>query len=93
MIKTWHGTQAEFTVAIINDLDSSFSNYFIVRIMKGDSVISSTQYRYEVRPYETNRTPVKIELPQKAGTYDLVTELHGRRNRVVRSYRQIRMFK
>jgi hypothetical protein len=90
-INSWAGTQADFNVAIINDLDSSFRDYFVVRIMKGDSVLSSTQYRYDVQPFEIARTPVKIELPKMAGDYEVITELNGRKNNVVRSYRQIRM--
>jgi hypothetical protein len=92
-IKPWWGTQAEFTVAVINDLDYSFSEHFFVHVMKGDSVVSSTQYRYDVRPFEIIRMPVKIELPNVAGNYEVITELHGRKNKVVRSYRQIRMDK
>jgi hypothetical protein len=90
-INSWAGTQADFNVAIINDLDSSFRDYFVVRIMKGDSVLSSTQYRYDVQPFEIARTPVKIELPKMAGDYEVITELNGRKNNVVRNYRQIRM--
>jgi hypothetical protein len=85
------GTQADFNVAIINDLDSSFNDYFIVHVMKGDSVVSTTKYRYQVRPFEVSRTPVKVELPKTAGNYEVITELYGRKNNVVRSYRQIRM--
>jgi hypothetical protein len=90
-IKSWPGTQAEFNVAIINDLDSSFTDYFSVNIVKGDSVISTTRYKYDVRPFEINRTPVRIELPKVKGTYEVITELYGRKNKVVRSYRQIKM--
>jgi hypothetical protein len=92
-IKPWWGTQAEFTVAVINDLDSSFSEHFFVHVMKGDSVVSSTRYRYDVRPFEIIRMPVKIELPNVAGNYEVITELYGRKNKVVRSYRQIRIDK
>jgi hypothetical protein len=90
-IKQWGGTQAEFNVAVINDVDSAFSDNFIIKVVKDDSVISTNQYKYDVRPFELNRTPVRIELPKEPGTYEVVTELHGRRNKVVRSYRQIKM--
>lgn len=90
-IKSWGGTQADFNVAVINDTDAAFSNYFIVRVMKGGAVVSTDKYKYEVPPYGLNRTPVKIELPGVAGDYEVITELHGRKNNVVRSYRQIRM--
>jgi hypothetical protein len=90
-IKSWGGTQAEFNVAIINDLDSSFSNDFTIQILKEDSLVSSTSYRYDVKPFEISRTPVKIELPKVPGKYEIVTELHGRKNKVVRSYRAITM--
>jgi hypothetical protein len=92
-IKSWGGTQAEFNVAVINDMDSTFTDYFIVKVMKGDSVVSTNKYRYEVRPFELHRMPVKIELPNLAGDYEVITELYGRKNKVVRSYRQIRMVK
>jgi hypothetical protein len=59
-LKSNGDTQAELTVAVINDLDSSFSDYFIVHILKGESVVSSTQYRYDVKPFAINRTPVKL---------------------------------
>ncbi len=85
------GTQAEFNVAVINDMDSAFSDYFIVKVMNVNSVVSTNKYKYEVRPFELNRTPVRIELPKEPGTYEVVTELHGRKGKVVRSYRQIKM--
>jgi hypothetical protein len=59
--------------------------------MSGDSVVSSTRYRYQVGPFELNRRPVKIELPKTAGNYEIITELQGRRDKVVRSYRQIKI--
>jgi hypothetical protein len=59
--------------------------------MKGDTVISTSKYRYQVRAFELLRTPVKVELPKAAGDYEVMTELYGRKNKVVRSYRQIRM--
>ncbi|MEP7278487.1 MAG: glycoside hydrolase family 2 TIM barrel-domain containing protein [Bacteroidota bacterium] len=90
-IKSWGGTQAAFNVAIINDLDSAFSDYFIVKVMKGNSVVSTNKYKYEVRPFELNRTPVRIELPEEPGTYEIVTELYGRKDKMVSSYRQIKM--
>jgi hypothetical protein len=93
VIKPWWGTQAEFNVAIINDLDSSFHSYFFVHVMKGDSVVSSNQYRYDIGPIAIIRMPVKIELPNVVGNYEVITELYGRENKVVRSYRQIRMYK
>jgi hypothetical protein len=92
-IKSWGGTQAEFNVAVINDMDSTFTDYFIVKVMKEGSVVSTNKYKYAVRPFELNRTPVKIELPKEPGTYDIVTELRGRKDKVVRSYRQIKMLK
>jgi hypothetical protein len=66
-IKSWSGTQAEFNVAVINDLDSSFSDDFIIKIFKEDSLVSSTTYRYDVGSFEISRTPVKIELPKVPG--------------------------
>ncbi len=93
VINSWAGTQADFTVAIINDLGSSFSDYFTVRIMQGDSVVSSTRYRYNVDAYEIQRTPIRVELPKVPGVYEIVTELTGRKGKVVHSYRQIRMIK
>jgi hypothetical protein len=71
--KSWGGSQAEFNVAIINDMSSAFSDYFIVRVMKGDSVVSTNRYKYDVRPFELIRTPVKIELPKEPGTFEEVT--------------------
>jgi hypothetical protein len=59
--------------------------------MKGASVISTNKYKYDVRPFELNRTPVRIELPNEPGAYEVVTELHGRKDKIVRSYRQIRL--
>jgi hypothetical protein len=91
VIKSWGGTQAEFNVAVINDMGVGFSDYFVVKVMKGTSVVSTNKYKYEVRPFELNRTPIKIELPKEPGTYEVVTELHGRGEKVVRSYRQIKM--
>jgi hypothetical protein len=88
-LKTWAGTQAEFNVAVINDLDSTFNDYFVINVVKEDSVLSSTPYRYNVKPFDIARRPVKIELPKVAGKYEIVTELHGRKNKVVRSYRPI----
>ena len=90
-IKSWGGTQAEFNVAVINDMDSAFSSYFVVKVIKGASVISTNKYKYDVRPFELNRTPVRIELPKEPGAYEVVTELHGRKDKIVRSYRQIRL--
>jgi hypothetical protein len=90
-IESWPGTQAEFNVAIINDLNSGFSDYFIVNVMKGDSIISTNRFKYDVRPFEIIRIPVKIELPKTPGKYEVITELQGRKNKVVRSYRQVRM--
>lgn len=90
-IRTWEGTQADFNVAIINDLDQSFDDHFSVHVLKGDTVVSSSRYRYRVPPYGLVRTPVKIELPKVAGDYEVITEVHGGKNRTVRSYRQIRM--
>jgi hypothetical protein len=48
-IKSWGGTQAEFNVAVINDTDSAFSDEFIIKVMKGDSVLSTDKYKYDVR--------------------------------------------
>lgn len=47
--------------------------------------------RYDGKPFEINRSPVKVELPDVAGNYEMITELYGRKNKVVRSYRQVRM--
>lgn len=69
-------------MAIIHDMDSAFSDYFVVKVMKGNSVVSTNKYKYDVRPFELNRTPIKIELPKEPGTYDVVTELHGRKDKV-----------
>jgi hypothetical protein len=90
-IKSWGGTQAEFNVAVINDLDAAFSDYFLVKVMKGNTVVSTNRYRYDVQPFGLNRTAVRIELPKEPGTYDVVTELHGRKDKVVSSYRQIKL--
>jgi hypothetical protein len=92
-IKSWGGTQAEFNVAIINDMDSAFSDYLIVKVVKGNSIVSTNKYKYEVPAFGLNRTPIRIELPKEPGTYEVVTELHGRKDKVVRSYRQIKMIK
>jgi hypothetical protein len=32
VVNTWAGTQADFNVAIINDLDASFDDYFTVKV-------------------------------------------------------------
>ena len=88
-IKPWHGTQAEFSVAIVNDLGTAFNDYFDIKISKGDSVIKSTRFQYNVLPYQVSRRFVKIELPKEAGNYDIITELRGRGDKVVRSYRTI----
>jgi hypothetical protein len=90
-IKPWHGTQAEFAVAIINDLATPFNHYFNIVIKKGDAVIQTTKFNYEVLPYEVSRRWVKIELPKEPGTYEIIAELHGRKNKVVRSYRTIKL--
>jgi hypothetical protein len=89
VIKPWAGTQAEFFVAVINDLPLRFSDYFVIKVMQGDSLVSSGRYRYQVNPGEVSRTPVKIELPKVPGRYEVVAELHGRANKVVRSYRPV----
>ncbi len=88
-IKPWHGTQAEFSVAVINDLGKSFNNYFEIKIAKGDAIIKSTRFKYSVLPYEVSRRFVKIELPKDPGNYEVITELHGWGDKVVRSYRSI----
>jgi hypothetical protein len=93
VIKTWPGTQAEFSVAIINDLDRDFMGDFLIKVMQGDSLISSNRYKYSVNAYEVSRTPVKIELPKVPGNYEVVAELYGRKNKVVRSYRQIKILR
>jgi hypothetical protein len=89
VVKQWAGTQADFTVAVINDLPVKFSDYFVIKVMKGDSLVSSSRYRYQVNPGEVSRTPVKIELPKVPGRYEVITELYGRENKVVRSYRPV----
>jgi hypothetical protein len=89
VIKPWAGTQAEFTVAVVNDLPLRFSDYFVVKVMQGDSLVSSRRYRYQVNAGEVSRTPVKIDLPKVPGRYEVVTELHGRAGKVVRSHRTI----
>ena len=89
VIKPWAGTQAEFTVAVINDLPVPFSDYFLIKVMQGDSLVSSRRYRYRVHPGEVSRTPVKIELPKVPGRYEVIAELYGRAGKVVRSYRPV----
>jgi hypothetical protein len=90
-IKPWHGTQAEFSVAVINDLGTSFNDYFNIIISQGDTVIQTTKFSYQVLPYEVSRRWVKVELPKKPGTYEIIAELHGRNNKAVRSYRTIKL--
>jgi beta-galactosidase/beta-glucuronidase len=90
-IEPWSGTQAEFAVAVINDMGISFNDYFNIIITKEDSVIQTQRYRYEVLPYEVSRRHVKIELPDKPGKYEIIAELHGRENKIVRSYRPIQL--
>jgi len=90
-IVQWSGTQAEFAVAVINDLGTTFNDNFNIIIAKGDSIIQTKRYSYEVLPYEVSRRYVKIELPNVPGTYELIAELHGRANKVVRSYRTIKL--
>ncbi len=89
VIKSWAGTQAEFTVAVVNDLPLRFSDFFLIKVMKGDVLVSSSRYRYQVNAGEVSRTPVKIDLPKVPGRYEVVTELHGRAGKVVRSHRTI----
>lgn len=92
-INPWSGTQAEFAVAVINDMRTSFNNYFNIIVTKEDSVIQTKRYRYEVLPYEVRRIYVKMELPDKPGKYEIIAELYGRDNKVVRSYRPIQLHK
>jgi hypothetical protein len=88
-IKPWHGTQAEFAVAIINDSGTAFNDYFDIKIAKKDAVFQTTRFRYSVLPYDVSRRFVKIELPKEPGNYEVITELHGRGAKIVRSYRSI----
>jgi hypothetical protein len=91
IIQPWRGTQAEFPVSVINDTDSSFRSFFAIHVVNGTDTLSTVKYRYEVEPFGLSRTQVKLDLPDKPGNYLVVSELHGRGNRVVRSYRDIEM--
>ncbi len=42
-IQYWGGTQAEFTIAVINDANSSFSDYFVLKLMKKNSVVNASK--------------------------------------------------
>jgi hypothetical protein len=68
-----------------------FSDEFFLKVMKGDSLVGSSRYRYQVKAYEISRIPVKIELPKVPGSYEIVAELHGRKDKLVRSYRKIKL--
>ena len=86
---SWSGAQAEFPVAIINDTENLYNSYFTIEVLQADSICSSVSYRYAAAPFAVNRRMVKIDLPKKAGRYSIVTSLHGSKNKVVKSWRDI----
>lgn len=87
----WQGTQAEFSVAVINDTSVAGDDCFEVTVRRGSRVVSSRRYRYHVAPFGLDRTQVKIDLPADPGNYEIVTTLHGRNQPAVSSYRPIRI--
>jgi len=90
-INNWSGVQAEFPVAVINDTDQSYTDYFTIEVMKADSICSHNTFQYKVAPYGINRTMVKIDLPKIAGSYNIITTLHGRKSKPVKSWRDINL--
>jgi len=88
-INGWSGAQAEFPVAVINDTEYSYSSFFTAVVMQADSTYSSNTYQYSVAPYAVSRRMVKVDLPKTAGKYHIVISLHGRGNKVVKSWRDV----
>jgi hypothetical protein len=91
-IKPWSGTQAEFAISVINDSEKHINGSVQIKVIKKDTVISTTTYSFTAKPVELVKRYVKIDLPDAEGEYEVVGELLYY-NKKTCSYRTIKMLK
>ncbi len=87
------GTEKEFPVVITNKMEDKYDGQVVLRIMRGDSVVSEVQQEVVIAKLEKSTAPLSITFPQAEGTYEVVAEIVAPDGHTVKSRRVVEVDK
>ena len=86
-IKT--GSQHQYNVIAINDLETGWNGKISLRIYDGDKVVAEQSKDAVISPYGQSKETFTLVSPKKTGTYTVVASLERENEKPVRSIREI----
>jgi len=85
------GQEQQFKVFVINDLYSNWKGAVVLRVVRGDQIISQQSDTCSVDGLGREIVTFTQKIPENAGDYQLVAELAGADGQLVRSVREFKV--